>query len=85
MVAAGMTPYQVLRSGTVSVGEYFAGKDAFGKIAAGQRADAVLLNGNPLEDVGNYAKIAGVLVRGKWMPGAEIEASLRKMAEKNAR
>ena len=38
MVAAGMSPYEVIVSGTRSVGEYFGNEDAFGTIAEGQRA-----------------------------------------------
>jgi len=85
MAESGMKPYEILRSGTARVGEYLKAKDSFGTIAVGQRGDAVLLNANPLEDVGNYSRIAGVLVRGKWMAGAEIEAGLARIAARNAR
>jgi len=85
MAAAGMTPYEILRSGTVSVGEYFKAKDAFGTIAVGQRADAVLVDANPLLDVSNMSKISGVLVRGKWMPASEIQAGLARIADRNAK
>jgi imidazolonepropionase-like amidohydrolase len=85
MAEVGMKPYDILRSGTVNVGEYFQGQDRFGAIAAGQRADAVLLEGNPLEDVGNLRKVAGVLLRGKWLAGAEISQRLEVIAARNAK
>ena len=83
MVEAGMTPYEILRSGTASVGEHFKAKDAFGTIAVGQRADAVLLDADPLKDIANLSKIAGVVLRGKWIPQSEITAGLEKINERN--
>ena len=80
MVEAGMTPYEVLTSGTVNVGRYFADKDRFGTIAAGQRADLIVLDANPLTDIGNVARSAGVMVRGRWIPKAEIDRRLGEIA-----
>ncbi|MGH7572188.1 MAG: amidohydrolase family protein [Gemmatimonadota bacterium] len=80
MAAAGMTPYEILASGSRNVGEYFANEDEFGTIAPGQRADLVLLGADPLEDIANVSQIAGVMVRGRWHPKAEIDARLARMA-----
>jgi imidazolonepropionase-like amidohydrolase len=80
MVEAGMTPYEVLTSGTLAVGRYFADKDRFGTIAAGQRADFLLLDANPLTDIGNVARSSGVMVRGRWLPKAELDRRLREIA-----
>lgn len=80
MAEAGISNYEVIRSGTVNVGQYFQGQDRFGTVAAGQRADLVLLEGNPLEDIGNYSKIAGVVLRGRWIPRAEIQERLSRIA-----
>jgi imidazolonepropionase-like amidohydrolase len=84
MESAGMKPYEVIRSGTANVGRYFKAKHAFGTIEKGQRADAVLLDGNPLESAANYSKIAGVLLRGRWMPASEIQAGLDRIAARQA-
>lgn len=80
MVEAGMTPYEVLTSGTLAVGRYFADKDRFGTIAAGQRADLILLDANPLTDIGNVARSSGVMVRGRWLPKAELDRRLGEIA-----
>lgn len=80
MVKCGFTPYQVIQSGTKNVGDYFKGKDDFGTVAVGKRADLILVNGNPLKDVANIAKSAGVMVRGRWMPEAEIRGKLDEIA-----
>ncbi len=79
MVAAGMSPYEIVLSGTVMVGRYFESHDTFGKIALGHRADMILVNANPLEDVANIADQAGVMVRGRWLPQEEIQARLDRI------
>lgn len=79
-VAAGLTPYQVLRSATKNVGEYLKAKDTFGLVAPGHRADLVLLEANPLTDIANVAKRAGVMLRGRWLPESELQAGLAKIA-----
>jgi imidazolonepropionase-like amidohydrolase len=79
-VAAGLTPYEAIRSGTRSVGEHFRAQDAFGTVETGRRADLILVDGNPLQDVANLARRSGVVVRGTWLPEAEIQARLAKIA-----
>jgi imidazolonepropionase-like amidohydrolase len=83
MVASGMTPYEVLRAGTHNVAEYFDTVKETGTIERGKRADLVLLEANPLADVANVAKRAGVMVRGRWLPESEIQARLQKIAAAN--
>ena len=79
MASAGLTPYQILASATRNAAEHF-GNDAFGSVAVGTRADLVLLEANPLDDAANVAKRAGVMVRGRWLPEAEIQAKLEDLA-----
>jgi imidazolonepropionase-like amidohydrolase len=78
MIDAGMTPEDVLRAGTASVGAHVRGD--FGRVAVGQRADFILLDANPLEDVGNVQKRAGVMLRGRWIPESEIAKRLEAIA-----
>ncbi|MGH7551706.1 MAG: alpha/beta fold hydrolase, partial [Longimicrobiales bacterium] len=80
MAAAGMSPYEILASGTRAVGEYFADEDDFGTIVPGQRADLVLLSADPLQDVASLSRIEGVMVRGRWHPKAEIDERLAAIA-----
>jgi imidazolonepropionase-like amidohydrolase len=82
MLQSGMTPYDILRSGTWRVGQYFAKQDNFGTIEPGKRADLVLLGANPLADITNTTKIDGVMVRGRWYSREEIDAGLAKIAGK---
>ncbi|HEY0624945.1 amidohydrolase family protein [Sphingomonas sp.] len=80
MQAAGLTPYQVLSTGTREAARYFGSKARFGTIAPGQRADLILLTGNPLEKLANVERRAGVMVRGRWLSESEIQARLEKIA-----
>ncbi len=83
-VAAGLTPYQVLESGTRNVGRYAAEElkldGRFGTVATGQRADLVLLDANPLDDIGNLTRRSGVMVRGRWVTADEIRTGLEELA-----
>jgi imidazolonepropionase-like amidohydrolase len=85
MRKAGMTPYQILVSGTRNVGDYFKASDSFGTVQPGKRADLILLDANPLTDVANVGRIAGVMVRGRWLSRTEIDERLAKIADKYKR
>ncbi|MBO6574650.1 MAG: amidohydrolase family protein [Rhodothermales bacterium] len=80
MEDAGMSPYEVLRSGTVAVGTYFEAWDTFGQVAAGHRADLILVRGNPLEDLAHVADRGGVMVRGRWYAEETIQERLASIA-----
>ncbi len=80
LVAAGLTPYQALETGTCNVAVYFGTLDQSGTVATGKVADLVLLDANPLTDIANTTRIAGVMTRGKWMPRAELDAMLNGIA-----
>jgi imidazolonepropionase-like amidohydrolase len=76
LVAAGLTPYQALETGTRNVARYFGTERETGTIERGKRADMVLLEADPLVDIRNTTKRAGVMVRGRWLPREEIERRL---------
>ena len=80
MVEAGMPTFAVLASATRDPGAYFKNEDDFGTVAVGQRADLVLVDANPLDDVANFARRAGVMVRGKWYPESDIQSRLDRVA-----
>jgi imidazolonepropionase-like amidohydrolase len=76
LVRAGLTPYQALAAGTSRVAEYFGTTDRTGTVAVGKQADLILLEANPLESVAHTKRIAGVVLRGRWIPKTEIESRL---------
>lgn len=83
MLAAGLSPYEVIRSATKNAGDYYKGKAQFGMVATGQRADLILVNGNPLKDLSNITKRSGVMVRGRWLSEEEIQKRLESIAATN--
>jgi imidazolonepropionase-like amidohydrolase len=85
MKEAGMSNYDILKSGTVNVGQYFAKQDSFGTIESGKRADLLLLNGNPLDDITNVDKIEGVMVGGRWFARKDLDARLAEIEDKYRR
>jgi imidazolonepropionase-like amidohydrolase len=76
IVAAGLTPYQALRTGTANVGTYFGTEATTGTVATGKRADLLMLDANPLQDIGNTTRIAGVMINGRWLSKADIDKRL---------
>ena len=46
--------------------------------------DLVLLDANPLENVANLARRAGVMAGGRWVSGADLDRGLAQLAEKFA-
>ncbi len=88
MEDAGMSPYEVLLTGTRLVAQYveedLGGEGDFGTVEPGKRANLILLGRNPLEDLGALEDRAGVMVGGVWLPRAEIEARLDAIAARYA-
>lgn len=79
-VRAGLSPHAALQAATVNVARHFGRAGEFGAIAAGQAADLVLLDADPLESIANTRRIAGVMLRGRWLDRAELDAILARIA-----
>jgi imidazolonepropionase-like amidohydrolase len=77
-VDAGLTPYQSIATATNNVATYLGLPDK-GTIVSNGRSDLVLLDANPLENIANTSRIAGVMIGGRWIPKAEIDKRLAKM------
>ena len=73
MVAAGMTPAQVLVAATRTAAEIL-GLDELGTVAPGKSADFVVLDANPLDDITNTRKISSVYLRGKQVDRVKLKA-----------
>jgi imidazolonepropionase-like amidohydrolase len=75
LVEAGLTPYDALKAATVNAGLSIQrarrGGD-FGVVAAGKRADLLLLKENPLKDVAATRHRVGVMARGRWYPQGSL-------------
>ena len=75
-VAAGMTPYEAIRAGTADAAIFLQQQTEFGTVTTGLRADLLLVESNPLEDVRNVSKIVGVMVNGHWSTEGELTQRL---------
>jgi imidazolonepropionase-like amidohydrolase len=76
LVVAGLTPFEALRAATSNAAGFFARGNQRGVVAVGQTADLVLLDANPLENIANSRRIAGVMLRGRWLDRADLASIL---------
>ena len=74
MVAAGMTPNQVLTAATKTAAELLQ-LSQLGTIAAGKSADFLVLDANPLDNINNTRRIARVYLRGKELDRSSMRAA----------
>jgi imidazolonepropionase-like amidohydrolase len=77
LVAAGLTPQEALQTATENPAEFFGRKDV-GTIAAGLRADMVLLDADPSQNIENTQKISGVILTGQFLSREDLDALLEK-------
>jgi imidazolonepropionase-like amidohydrolase len=83
-VAAGLTPSEALRAATTNAAEFLGVSGQRGVVGIGQAANLVLLDANPQEDIPNSRRIAGVMLRGRWIPRAEIVEMLEGLTVESA-
>ena len=72
-VQVGMTPLEALHSATVAPAEYFGLEDEMGQLQVGFIADAVLLTGNPLENIIDTRSIQAVINRGALLTRVQLD------------
>ena len=76
MVAAGLTPFEAITTGTVAPAEFYGHDDLWGSIAPGRSADLIVLMEDPLLNIANTRTIDAVMVRGRYLPREELDAGL---------
>lgn len=78
LVAAGLSPYEALKTGTVNVGKFLQRED-IGLIKVGATADLLLLSGNPLQDIAQTQRIEGVFIGHTFLPKTYLTSELKKL------
>jgi imidazolonepropionase-like amidohydrolase len=76
LVRSGLTPREALRSATLSPARYLGMARDTGSIAVGKRADVILLDANPLKDIRNTRRINAVVIGGRLLRRADLDALL---------
>lgn len=76
LVKAGLTPMEALQSATRAPAEFLGKLDSQGTMEAGEFADLVLLDANPLDDIHNTQKIRTVIVRGQLLDRGALDRLL---------
>lgn len=81
LVAAGLTPYEALRTGTVNPARFFSLDAELGTVEVGKTADLLMLDANPLEDIRNSRRVHGVMLRGRWLSQQDISRILTRLEQ----
>jgi imidazolonepropionase-like amidohydrolase len=80
LVGSGITPLDAIRSATIEPARFLMRPMEFGRIAPRLRADLLLVEGNPLEDITRLREPVGVMARGHWYPRVELQRLLTGLA-----
>ncbi|MEK7264614.1 MAG: amidohydrolase family protein [Pseudomonadota bacterium] len=83
-VKGGMTPLEALKAATVTPATALGYIKDIGTIEEGKLADLVILNANPLDDIGNTDEIDEVMLNGRLYDAAtmnEVATGTRKKAK----
>jgi imidazolonepropionase-like amidohydrolase len=75
-VQAGLTPLEALQAATLNPARYLGLTGSLATIEEGKLADLVLLDANPLEDIGHTRRIAAVVTNGRYLPRDVLETML---------
>jgi imidazolonepropionase-like amidohydrolase len=76
LVTAGLTPRDALEAATLAPIRLLGWENVMGSVERGKIADLVLVDANPLEDIGNMSRIAGVFARGRYYSRGDLDAIL---------
>ena len=76
MVEGGMSPLAALQAATLNPARYLHLDDTSGTVAAGRRADLVLLDANPLDDIANVRRIRAVVAAGRLLDRSALDQLL---------
>lgn len=80
-VQAGLTPLRALQTATLNPARFLGLQEQLGTVRQGKLADLVLLDANPLEDIRNTRKITAVILNGRLLLRADLDALLKQISD----
>ena len=75
-VKAGLTPLEAIQSATLTPARVMKLENEVGTIEAGKRADIIILDANPLENISNIRRIRFVIAQGRLFETAKLWESV---------
>lgn len=84
LVDGGLSPLEALQTSVVNGPEFFGLSDRYGSVEVGKKADLLILNANPLQNIAATRNIFGLVRMGKAYPRAELDTMLSELAQRNA-
>ena len=79
-VKAGLTPLQALQTATLNPAKFLGREAEMGTVEKNKIADLVLLDANPLDEIGNTRRIRGVVLAGRYFARADLDRMLSQVA-----
>ena len=81
----GLTPQQALVASVVNGPAFLGAAESYGAVAAGKVADLLLLDRNPLDDIRATRAIRAVVLKGRYLDRAALDAMLADAQERASR
>jgi len=79
LVGSGFSPLEAIRICTLNGATFLGRADEVGSIAAGKRADLVVIDGNPAANIADISKVETVFKQGVGYDPAKLVASVKGM------
>ena len=80
LVRAGLTPLEALQAATINGARFLGRSDRHGTLEVGRAADILVLDRNPLTDIGATRAIRSLVLRGEYLDRAALDAMLAGVA-----
>jgi len=81
-VHARVSSLAALQTATIHPARFLGLRESLGRIEAGKLADLVLLDADPLDDIGNTRKIFAVIANSRYLPKEKLQEILRNIEQR---
>jgi len=79
---AGLTPFEAIQAGTINAAKCLRKEAEIGTLEVGKRADLLLVEQNPLNNLDTIKHHNGVMIRGKWLSREKCNQILNELKNK---